>query len=199
MSSTTPVMIDVVFEIAGDTVPLGYPFALWDEITRLAPALAEEASIGVLPLRTTSSAYGLLLAKRSKLVIRIPQALSEPVMALEGKSCTLGEHDLHIGKGKLREISPYPTIQSYLVAGDKDEITFMHEISAALEKRLITANLICGRASILESASGNIHGFNLVIHDLKPEDSLSLQYSGLGSSRQHGCGVFVPYKVISDL
>jgi len=38
-----------------------------------------------------------------------------------------------------------------------------------------------------------------VIHNLKPEDSLRLQYTGLGSDRQYGCGIFVPYKVISDL
>lgn len=199
MSATIPEMIDAVFEISGGTVPAAYPFALWAELTRLAPELANHATIGVLPLRTTSSAYGPLLAKRSKLVVRIPQALADLVLALEGKSCALGEHNLQIGSGKLREITPYPTIQSYLVAGNTDEITFMQEISAALEKLGITANLICGRKSVLEGAEGCIHGFNLVIHDLKPDDSLLLQYLGLGSGRQHGCGVFVPYKVISDL
>jgi CRISPR-associated protein Cas6 len=175
MSDTTLEMIDAVFEISGGTVPAAYPFVLWAELTRLLPELANHTSIGVLPLRTTPSAHGLLLAKRSKLVIRIPLALADVVLALEGKSCTLGEHDLQIGSSKLREIAPYPTIQSYLVAGNTDEITFMQEISAALEK------------------------INLVIHDLKPDDSLRLQYLGLGSSRQYGCGVFVPYKVISDL
>jgi len=38
-----------------------------------------------------------------------------------------------------------------------------------------------------------------VIHDLKPEASLRLQYTGLGSDRRYGCGVFVPYKVITGL
>jgi hypothetical protein len=61
----------------------------------------------------------------------------------------------------------------------------------------IAANLICGRAVVLEGENQAIHGFSLVIHNLKPEDSLRLQYTGLGSNRQHGCGVFIPYKVIS--
>ena len=199
MSHSIPDMIDAVFDISGDTVPVDYPFSLWAELTRLTPELAQHTTIGVLPLRTTSSAYGLLLAKRAKLAVRIPEALSEIVMTLEGKSCVLGEHRLSIGAGKLRQITPFPTIQSHLVPGDKDEVAFMGEIAAALEKLGIAANLICGRRSSLEGTNRSIHGFNLVIHDLKPEDSLQLLYTGMGDGRQFGCGVFVPYKVISDL
>lgn len=199
MSPMAPDMIDAVFDVSGDTLPVGYPFRLWAELTRHAPELTQHDSIGVLPLRTTSSAYGLLLAKRAKLILRIPEALSATVMALEGKTCALGEHPLNIGTGKLRQITPSPTIQSHLVSGDRDEVAFMGQIAATLEKLGISANLICGRRNSLEGVNDGIHGFNLVIHDLKPEDSLQLLYSGLGDGRQFGCGVFVPYKVISDL
>jgi hypothetical protein len=38
-----------------------------------------------------------------------------------------------------------------------------------------------------------------VVHDLKPEASILLQCAGMGEGRQFGCGIFMPYKVISDL
>ena len=44
-----------------------------------------------------------------------------------------------------------------------------------------------------------VQGYSLVIHDLKPEESLRLQGAGLGNNRFLGCGVFMPYKVISGL
>jgi hypothetical protein len=44
-----------------------------------------------------------------------------------------------------------------------------------------------------------IKGRSLVLHDLNPEGSLSVQYIGLGKGRHLGCGIFVPYKVISGL
>jgi CRISPR-associated protein Cas6 len=199
MSDSPPAMIDAVFEIAGETLPAAYPFLLWRELSRLLPLIVGHASVGVLPLRTTASAYGLLLARRAKLVIRIPDALRGEVMALEGKSCQLGEHVMQIQAGKFRPILPFPTIQSHLVSGDRDELSFMQNMAATLEQLGIAGHLICGRKAVLEGGGHSIHGFNLVIHDLKADDSLRLQQAGLGDYRRYGCGAFVPYKVIADL
>ena len=199
MSAMFPDMIDAVFDLSGESVPEDYPFGLWDELQRLFPGLADEPSVGILPLRTAKSVDGMLLARRAKLVLRLPRVLSENIMELSGQVLDVDRHPLQIGQGKLREIQPYPTISSHRVCGERDEVLFMEKIAATLAEMNIPASLICGRANVLEGAKQSIHGFSLVIHNLKPEDSLRLQYTGLGGNRQHGCGIFIPYKVISDL
>lgn len=198
MTIAIPEMIDAVFDVSGDSVPVNYPFALWKELTRLVPELVGDASIGVLPLRTTGSATGMLLPKRAKLVIRLPVSLAPHVASLSGQPLDVG-HPLRLANGRLREILAYSTIHAQLVAGADDEVVFAESVSAWLADLGITASLICGRESSLVDGDRCIHGFSLVIHDLKPEDSLNLLYAGLGSHRKYGCGIFVPYKVISDL
>ena len=198
MTIAIPEMIDAVFDVSGDRVPVNYPFALWEELTHLVPELAGDASIGVLPLRTTGSATGMLLPKRAKLVIRLPVSLAPHVASLSGQPLDVG-HPLRLANGRLREILAYSTIHAQLVAGADDEVVFAESLSACLADLGITASLICGRKSSLVDGDRRIHGFSLVIHDLKPEDSLLLLYAGLGSHRNYGCGIFVPYKVISDL
>jgi CRISPR-associated protein Cas6 len=199
MSGALPGMVDAVFDVSGDSVPENYPFALWSELVRLVPELESAPRVGVLPLRTTGSGTGMLLPRRAKLVVRIPAALAASVGALSGAELDLGGLPLRLAHGRLREIQPYPTIHAHLVVGAEDEVAFVEEITACLAELGIVANLICGRHNTLVDSDRQIRGFSLVLHDLKAEDSLHLQYAGLGSHRQYGCGVFVPYKVISDL
>ena len=192
-------MVDVVFDISGESVPVNYPFALWSELVRFVPELESEPSVGVLPLRTTGSDCGMLLPKRAKLAVRLPRSLAGQMASLSGQELDLGGSNLKIGNARLREIQPHSTIHAHLVAGNKDEVVFVENVSARLADLGIAASLICGRQSSLLDGEQCIHGFSLVIHDLKPEDSLRLQYNGLGGDRKFGCGIFVPYKAISDL
>lgn len=192
-------MVDVVFDISGESVPVNYPFALWSELVRFVPELESESSVGVLPLRTTGSDCGMLLPKRAKLVVRLPRSLAGKMASLSGQELDLGGSSLKIGNAKLREIQPHSTIHAHLVAGNTDEVVFVENVSARLADLGITASLICGRQGSLLDGEQCIQGFSLVIHDLKPEDSLRLQYNGLGGDRKFGCGIFVPYKAISDL
>ena len=199
MTTDVREMVDAVFDVSGDRVPVNYPFALWSELVRLVPALGGDASVGVLPLRTTGSEAGMLLPRRAKLVVRLPTSLAAEVASLSGQELELDGLALRLTNGRLREIQPYPTIHAHLVVGAADEVAFIDDVAAALSDLGIAANLICGPHNSLADFATQIHGFSLVIHDLKPEDSLHLQYAGLGSHRQYGCGVFVPYKVITDL
>lgn len=199
MKSAASEMIDAVFEVSGESVPVNYPFALWGELVRHVPELEADDSIGILPLRTTGSEAGMLLPKRAKLVVRLPSSLASHILALSGQELDILGSRLTIGNVKLREIQPYATIHAHMVVGAEDEVAFVKNVSAHLAELGIAASLICGRQNSLLDGEHCIHGYSLVIHDLKPEDSLRLQCMGLRSDRRYGCGVFVPYKVISDL
>lgn len=195
-----PDMIDLMFDLDGGNLPAAHRFALWAALLRLVPDLAEEKLLGVLPLRSTISGQGMLLAKRAKLVMRMPTTLAGSVASsLTGQQLDIAGNSLHLGAAKTRTIQPYPTIHAELVTGPSDEPLFVEGIRKQMGELGVTGKLICGKRVSVSGGQGPIHGYSLVLHDLKPEASLQLQYAGLGDDRRFGCGIFVPYKVITGL
>ncbi len=192
-------MIDVVFDISGGTLPVAYPYALWDELVRLVPLLGDDENIGVIPLRMAQSNEGMLLPKRAKLVLRLPQELADVVSGLAQKQMRVAGSEIQLGSCKTRPIQHYPTLHAQLVTGSDDEIAFVAEVETALAAMGVEAKLICGQRRKLSDVDRVITGYSLVLHDLTPEGSLRVQYTGLGKERRFGCGIFVPYKVISGL
>jgi CRISPR-associated protein Cas6 len=200
MTDRIPEMIDMMFDLDGGTLPPAYPFALWAALLRRVPELAEEIFVGVLPLRGTANNERLLLPKRAKLVMRLPTTLAEHTATrLTGQQLDIAGSTLHLGAAKTRPILPHPTIHAHLVTGISDEVLFVKHINAQLVEMKIKGKLICGKRSTINNDQQSIHGYSLVVHDLNPEASLQLQFAGLGENRQFGCGIFVPYKVISGL
>jgi CRISPR-associated protein Cas6 len=192
-------MIDVVFDISGGTLPVAYPYSLWDELVRLVPQLSEDEYVGVIPLRVAVSNEGMLIPKRAKLVLRLPQTLAEVVVDLAQQQMRVAGTDIQLGDCKVRKIQYYPTLHAQLVTGADDEVAFVEEVGSALAAMGVEAKLICGQHHTLTNGERAIKGYSLVLHDLKPEDSLHVQFAGLGKERRFGCGIFVPYKVISGL
>ncbi|MDD4965035.1 MAG: type I-MYXAN CRISPR-associated protein Cas6/Cmx6 [Gallionella sp.] len=199
MSDTSPKLIDAVFDVSGDTLPAAYPFALWHALLHHLPLLASDHLVGVVPLRTTHNEAGMLLPKRAKLVLRIPMEMAEHAASLAMQQLDLEGSTLQLGNLKLRPLQPYPTLHAHLVSTDDEEVQFIEQVNTRLTELGIVANLICGMRNQLETPQRKIQGYSLVIHDLKPEASLRLQYTGLGADRHYGCGIFVPYKAITDL
>jgi CRISPR-associated protein Cas6 len=199
VTASPPEMIDVVFEISGGTLPSAYPYDLWDELTKLIPQLAETENIGVIPLRMAESKEGMLLPKRAKMALRLPLELADVVSGLARKRLQVAGNELHLGSCKTRPILHYPTLHAQLVTGAEDEVAFVREVESALAAMHVKANLICGQRRLLTDGERTIKGYSLVLHDLMPEGSLRVQYAGLGKERRFGCGIFVPYKIISSL
>lgn len=192
-------MIDMVFDASGETLPPAYPFALWAELARHVPLLADDESVGVLPLRTAESGADILLPRRAKLVLRLPQTLKQAAAALSGASLDISGSALRLGVAQERQIQPHPTLHAQLVTGADDEVAFLEEIRASLNTMCIEAGLICGMRRTLSDDSHTLTGYSLVVHSLKPETSLRLQSDGMGEGRHFGCGIFLPHKVISGL
>jgi len=192
-------MIDLAFDLEGGTIPAAYRSALWRSLQSHAPQLAKEKLVGVLPLKSSTSSQGILLAKRAKLVIRMPTELAESAAAnLTGQQLDIAGSAVRVGFAKTRQIRPYPTIHA-LVAGPSDEVQFVEDISNQMKDLGVTGKLICGKRFTINDDQSSIQGYSLVLHDLKPEASLQLQYAGLGDERHLGCGIFVHYKVITGL
>ncbi|MFH2140657.1 MAG: type I-MYXAN CRISPR-associated protein Cas6/Cmx6 [Pseudomonadota bacterium] len=192
-------VIELSFDLHGESIPADYPHKLWDALLRIAPALAASEEVGVIPLRGPNNNGELLLPNRAKLALRLPLALLDAALALSEQELQIGSVTVRLGKGKTRELQPYSTLHAHLVVGPADELEFMAMVDTALAALDVRSKLICGRHHSLNSDQQEISGFSLVMHDLKDEDSLRVQYAGMGTGRNLGCGIFVPYKVISGL
>lgn len=199
MSETIQEMVDAVFDLSGETLPATYRITLWQILTNYLPEWGADDSIGVLPIRTSNSAAGMLIPKRAKLTVRVPEHLSQQAQRLAGQPLHTDTIRLALGNVKLRPLQPYPTLHANFVTGDTDESIFLTAVSTRLEKLGIAGKLICGMRNSMDAPDQQLHGYSLVVHDLKPDASLRLQYAGLGSHRKYSCGIFVPYKAITDL
>ncbi|HEY5993788.1 MAG TPA: type I-MYXAN CRISPR-associated protein Cas6/Cmx6 [Gallionellaceae bacterium] len=191
-------MTDVIFALSGRSLPADYAYALWREVARVLPWLAE-AGAGIMPLRAPEQGDDLLLHKRARLVLRIPAGLLEQARQLSGKSLDVGGHALAVGEARERPLQPSPTLHAQLVASSAPEDEFLQAMASEMQGHGIAGKLICGKHHTLPGSEGKISGFSLVVHELKPQDALRLQGCGLGGERHFGCGIFIPYKVITNL
>lgn len=192
-------MTDIMFDLKGDFVPSGYPFPLWREIAKILPWLKDQLHAGILPLKGAASGEGMLLPKRAKLTVRIPEKFEMQAMALSGKRIDIEGHLLEIGQGKKRPIEAYPTLKAQIVESMKSEASFLEEAGRDLAALGIPCKWICGKRQTLQFGSETVSGYSLVVHELKPESSVRLQQVGLGNFRRFGCGIFVPHKTIAGL
>ena len=192
-------MTDVIFELSGRSLPADYAYALWREAVRILPWLEVEEQVGILPLRAPEHGDDLLLPKRARLVLRVPAGMLEEARQLSGQVLSLGGHALAVGGARERPLQPSPTLHAQLVASDTAENEFVAAMAGEMRRLGIAGKLICGKRHALPGSAGKITGYSLVVHELKPQDALHLQWRGLGGERHFGCGLFIPYKVIANL
>ncbi len=200
MGDAAPEMIDMTFALSGHSLPANHAFALWREVARVLPWMGVEQTAGIIPLRSPEHGDDLLfLPRRARLALRVPAELAADAQQLAGKTLDIGGHLLSVGAAKERALQPSPTLHAHLVAGASTEEAFVAEAAAELRQRGINGKLICGKHLVWAEGEGSIAGYSLVVHELKPQESLLLQCTGLGGARHLGCGIFVPYKAIADL
>lgn len=199
MVDSIPDMLDMVFDLKGKLIPDDYAFALGDEIVRILPWLASEKSVGILPLRGSTTEEGMLLARRSKLILRLPAKLARQSSVLSGQTLNIGFGKLYIGEGQERFLQSHPTLHAHMVEGAKEEDIFITDVANRLLELGVSCKWICGKRHTVNGMGQSLSGYSLVLHDLKPEASLLVQRAGLGGSRRFGCGIFIPYKDISGL
>ena len=190
---------DIVFELEGKNLAGDYSFALMREIGRHLPWIDSEPEAGIHPLRTAKTDNdGLLLPRRAKLVLRLPQRRVQESMALCGQELSVGRHSLKIGAAKLRQLLPYATLYAHIVtAANGDEQSFLADIASRLQALQTLCELVCGKRRILHADGQEIVGYSLMLHGLAPAHSIRMQRVGLGSNRMLGCGIFVGHKSVA--
>lgn len=188
--------VDVVFPIDGRSLARDHAQALRQSLCRRLPWLETDAQAGIHPIKlvpgTDSPAW---LSRRSRLMLRVAAQRGPELSALAGLDLMVAGQRLHLGIPHLRELKPYATLYAYRVAADNaDEIIFMARAARELTELGIVGERVCGKHQVLNATDGVVNAFSLMLHALPADQSLRLQYHGLGPHRLLGCGIFIPHK-----
>lgn len=200
ISPAPPEMVDIAFDLSVPTLPAHFEWPLYRALVRVAPWLESAHYAGVHPLRATAAADGsYLLARRAKLIVRLPRERLCSASAFEGASLDLGLGEpVRLGAGALRGLEPAPTVYAArVVTGDSEEGIFAVHLREELEALGIRRPIVCGKRSTVMLDGADTAGFSVAVHGLSDAASLLLQCAGLGRGRAIGCGLFVPHKTIS--
>jgi len=200
----TPHMIDLQFDLVGTTIPADNAQLLSDALLSLLPWLGEDGGTGIQHLKgaeTNSGDATLNINRRTKLFLRVPKARVDDMQKLVGQTLDLAGHALRIGNFKTRAFTAFGNIYAHFVdTGSATEEQFVQDVMRELDGHFqIRCGFICGKRQTLQSASGPIHGYSLMLHDVPPHKSLQLQDEGMGRNRLLGCGIFIPHKSIAPV
>jgi CRISPR-associated protein Cas6 len=193
-------VLDLAFDLVGVRLPRDDHAALWAALLDRLPWLAGEPAAGVHAIRGPVTDAGLLLSRRARLTLRLPAARRGDAARLSGQSLLVEGERVELGAVRERPLEPYPTLSAQFVAtGAPDELGHQEAVQAMLEALGLPLRFICGRMRAVRAGESAVSGGGVVLHQLRPEQSLMVQQRGLGELRGLGCGLFLPHKIISGI
>ena len=197
MSAEAPV-VDLVFELEGDTLPADYAYALYRAVARVLPWLESEPGAGIHPLKGAATDRGtLLLSRRSRLILLLPAARAPEAERLTGEVLDIGGAPLRVGPARVKELMPFATLYArFVTTGSGEEQDFLRDVAALLDGLGTRCKFMCGKSREARLGEGEIRGYSVMLHEVLLEESLALQRQGLGGARMLGCGMLVPHKSI---
>ncbi|HEX9183306.1 MAG TPA: type I-MYXAN CRISPR-associated protein Cas6/Cmx6 [Burkholderiales bacterium] len=188
--------VDIAYAVEGGPLPRDHSFDLWRALSGVAPELFADPTVAVLPVRGASAgAGGIVLQRRSRLLMRLPEASVDAALGLCGARLDVAGALVALGDAKSRPLAPYATLYAYRVAAERDdEESFVKQAAAELGRIDVAADFIVGKRSVTRGAAGDIAGYSLMLAELSARQSLALQVHGLGAHRGLGFGIFVGHK-----
>ena len=198
-SAQSGTVIDLRFELRGERLPADYSVLLAEAVLRHLPWLADDPGAGIHPIRGAFTGAGTLgLSRRTRLVLRVPRTRVQETLVLQGCALALGGDTLEVGQAKPWPVTANPTLYARrVIAGPEDEIAFMSALDELLRSLTIDCETILGKRSTISTPGGECSGYSVLLHGIKPAQSLLLQERGLGAHRLYGCGIVVPHKSVA--
>ncbi len=189
-------VIDVVFPVAGQTLPRDHAQALQRALCECLPWLSGDAGAGIHAIKLVSGNEAqAMLPGRARLLVRVDESHVADMVALAGRDLTIGNYALKLGMPHVKPLLGHGTLYAVKVAANSaDEVAFMAIIGQELSALGVGGETVCGKHQHQMVDGVVLDTFSLMLHALSPEHSLRLQAHGLGSHRLMGCGIFVPHR-----
>jgi len=187
-------IIDVIFPVNGDTLPVDHGYALFSALSGVLPWLHERRDVGVFNVRGRLTPGGTLQLSHAHLRLRAPAELLGELLALAGRQLRVGESRLLLGAPTARALTSSPELMSRVVTIKKfiDKPAFTQAVRQHLLENGCEARVEVGRRRVVFIAGRRIVGFQVRVTQLSPAHSIRLQQQGLGGRRHMGCGLFLP-------
>jgi CRISPR-associated protein Cas6 len=207
----TDEVFDLVFRLRGSKLEIDHAYELAEALRSHFKA-ETFARIGVHGVRMAGSANGwnrpqqtdteMPLSRRARLAIRLQREDYDEVAAISDQTLQVGRQQLTIGGSAIRKLSSMASLHARAVCCDADqsEPDFLAQVAVDLQRLNINVTrMICGRSGEIRNKGKALFTRALMVADLKPEESVSLQQRGLGEERLLGCGLFVPHRGIDPV
>ena len=204
-------MADLSFKLISKQVPLDHAQQLSDAILEVLPWLEDEPQAGVHMIHGASTGNGwnrpedengdgcIYLSKRSRMQFRLPKTRYADMEALIGKTILLNGHDVTFGEYQVKPFTALGTLFSrYVIVGDNEtEDQFVARVASDMKAMGVNlTKALCGMGNIFNLADGPTKTMSIMVADLDPEDSVTLQQYGIGEGRKAGFGLFLAHKGI---
>jgi CRISPR-associated protein Cas6 len=192
---------DALFDLGGQELPEDHGQPLYEALTVHLPWLQDTPDAGIQAIHGAASGRGtLMINRRAKLVLRLPITRLQDARALSGKAMDLGCGLITIGDLKEKPLVPFGYLYSPFVdMGSTDEAVFLAKVRARLDELGVQGGLIAGKQRKMHTPEGDVGGFSLMLHDVSPAHSITVQERKVGHNRLRGCGIFVPHKSIKEV
>jgi CRISPR-associated protein Cas6 len=213
--------LEIQFALRGKTLPADHGYALYSAIKKLLQESENESLPKDLPseVRLCSipgipdRAGMIYLNRGSRFRVRCPSdQMPTWYRFLQNQVFDIRGHLIRLVQPRITLPEASDTLASRLVTFKLDAIDhvdvpryFLESCQKGLERLEIR-----GQAFIPSDANGDlarrtlqvkdkkIVGYSVVIEELSQEDSLKLQWHGLGGRQHFGCGWFYPVKEVPD-
>lgn len=133
------------------------------------------------------------------MTLRLPTHCVPEAQQLTGKTLDIDGYPLTVGTASIKPLVASSTLFSrYVITATEDETTLITMIAQQLQSMGITLRkLLCGKPHSLQTPTRALLTRSVMIADLTPVESITLQHQGIGEGRKLGCGLFIPHKGIN--
>ena len=206
-------IVDISFRIQCKALPVDHGWDLGQAIVEHLPWLPHEPTAALHQILVAESGNGWLSpedgnallypSRRTKLTLRLPEHRVNEVIA------TLDKQTIHLSSGSTillsnpegHPLSRLTTIYTRFAIfhdGESEE-QFLDRIHQQLAARDIhLRKMVCGRKNILKMGDKIVVTRSLMLAELTPKESITLQQRGLDEGKDFGCGLFLPHKTVEN-
>lgn len=202
-------IVDLVFSIECKMLPVDHAQALSNAILGVLPWISDEPEAGIHVIHVAESGNGwmrpddagdmLYLSRRTKMTLRLPRERVDDALKLSGHTLMVAGNSIKVGEGKVKLLSNTSTLYARFVsspAGENEEAFLTRVVQEMRELGLKFKKVIAGKENLVCTNDGLLVTRSLMVGELRPEDAVALQESGLGTHRKMGCGLFIPHKSV---
>lgn len=191
-----------IFSTAAIAVDHGYH--LYAALSRALATVHSDKGLAVHPIKGRQIGDRMLqLMPWSSLRIRAAQDRIGELIALAGKSITIGDRQVRLGVPRVQGLEPAIALRSRVVTikGFMDPESFAQAVRRQLEALEIGERVLLtiGKRRTIRIREKEVVGFEVILEGLTAEESITVQETGLGGRRHMGCGVFVANTVTGAL